>query len=326
MVWLIFILTAAVIVFAATQLAKYGDIIAIRTKMGGMFIGVLLLAGATSLPEVITSISSLSQNAPNLAAGNLLGSNTFNMFLLAVIDIAHRKQRILRTAARKHAVTGSMTIFMIALVVFFMLADIDIKIGWIGLDSLIILLVYVLFVYLIQKDNAQQMPPQQELEITPGTPSLARGIIGFLIAAGVLILVTPFMVENANKISDITGLGTTFIGTTLVALVTSLPELVTTIAAIKLGASDMAIGNLFGSNMFNMFAIGLTDFFYTQGRFLDVIDPSFLMIGIIGLLLTSMGLIGNLVKLEKRILFVEIDALAIMLFYFLSLWLLYIKS
>ncbi len=63
------------------------------------------------------------------------------------------------------------------------------------------------------------------------------------------------------------------------AVVTSLPELVTTLAAIKIGAEDMAIGNLFGSNLFNMFAIGLTDLFYTQGRFLAVIDPSFVLIG-----------------------------------------------
>lgn len=326
MAWVIFLITAALIVLAATQLAKYGDIIATRTKMGGMFIGLLLLAGATSLPEVLTSISSLQQNAPNLAAGNLLGSSTFNMFLLAIIDISFRNQRILRKAALKHAVTGSLTVFLIGLVVFFMLANIDVKIGFIGLDSLIIIAVYVLSVKLIHKDSQRSTSSNVVMEVPANTPSLTCGIIGFLFAAAALILITPFMVKNANIIAESTGLGTTFIGTTLVAIVTSLPELVTTIAAIKIGAADMAIGNLFGSNMFNMFALGLTDIFYTQGRFLEAIDPSFLLIGVIGLLLTCMGLIGNLIKLEKRIWFVEIDALAIILFYFASLWLLYIRS
>lgn len=326
MSWVIFIVTAALIVLAATQLAKYGDVIAVRTKMGGMFIGLLLMAGATSLPEVLTSISSLQQNAPNLAAGNLLGSNTFNMLLLAIIDISFRNQRILRKAALKHAVTGSLTVFLIGLVVFFMLANIDIKIGFIGLDSLIIIAFYVLAVRLIYSDNKRGATSPEMMEIPDNTPSLMRGIIGFLLAAGALILITPIMVKNANIIAESTGLGTTFIGTTLVALVTSLPELVTTIAAIKIGAADMAIGNLFGSNMFNMFALGLTDVFYTQGRFLEAIDPSFLLIGVIGLLLTCMGLIGNLIKLERRIWFVEIDAMAIMLFYFASLYLLYIRS
>ena len=109
------------------------------------------------------------------------------------------------------------------------------------------------------------------------------------------------MVTSANEIAVITGLGTTFIGTTLVAAVTSLPELVTTLAAVKIGADDMAIGNLFGSNMFNMFALGLTDVFYTPGRFLGAIDPSFLLVGMLGLLMTGLGLIGNLARLEKRI-------------------------
>ena len=82
---------------------RYGDVIAVRTRVGGMFIGVLLLAGATSLPEVLTTISSISQGVPNMAAGNLLGSNLFNMFLLAILDLLHRKDRILRKAALKHA-------------------------------------------------------------------------------------------------------------------------------------------------------------------------------------------------------------------------------
>jgi len=119
MVWLIFAITAALIVYAATQLAKYGDVIAIRTRLGGMFIGLLLLAGATSLPEVLTSISALSQGAPNLAAGNLLGSNMFNMLLLAVLDIVHSRQRLLRKAAFKHALSGGLAMFMIGLVAFF---------------------------------------------------------------------------------------------------------------------------------------------------------------------------------------------------------------
>src|SRR4030042_462559 len=153
MVWITFLISAALIVFAATQLAKYGDVIAVRTRLGGMFIGVLLLAGATSLPEVLTTISSLSQGVPTPAAGNLLGSNMFNMFLLAVLDLLHRKDRILRKAALKHALTGSLTVFLIGLVVFFMLADIKIHIGWGGMDSILILLAYVVGVRLIQANQ-----------------------------------------------------------------------------------------------------------------------------------------------------------------------------
>jgi cation:H+ antiporter len=327
MVWLTFSFSTVLIVFAAMQLAKYGDVIAVRTRLGGMFIGVLLLAGVTSLPEVLTTINSLSLGAPNLAAGNLLGSNLFNMFLLAVLDLLHRKDRILRKAALKHALTGSLTVFLIGLVVFFILADIKIQIGWVGLDSIVVMLVYFFGVRLIQTNQSHGAThPAVTPKIPVGTPPLWQGLLGFGLAAAGLVVVTPWMVQSSTEIAEITGLGTTFVGTTLVAFVTSLPELVTTIAAVKLGADDMAIGNLFGSNLFNMFALGLADVFYLQGRFMGVIDPTFLLVGILGLLMTGLGLIGNLARLEKRIFFIELDALALMLLYFGGLWLLYIRG
>lgn len=326
MVWVKFILAAGVIVIAANFLAKYGDIIAVRTKLGGMFIGILLLAGATSLPELLTSASAISQGTPNLAAGNLLGSNSFNMLLLAVIDLLYRKKRILRNAALKHALTGSLAIFLIGLVMFFMLAKIDFSIGWVGIDSLIIIAFYVIAVSLIHKSSPITSLIQPNDEVDAKKNSLLKGIIAFVLAAAVLVFITPVMVRSANEIAVITGLGTTFIGTTLVAIVTSLPELVTTLAAVKIGAEDMAIGNLFGSNMFNMFAIGLTDLFYTQGNFLSAISPDFLLVAITGLVMTGFALIGNLAKLERRILFVELDALALILFYIFSTWMLYVRS
>ena len=221
MIWVKFIALAAVIVVAANFLAKYGDVIAIRTGLGGMFIGVLLLAGATSLPEVLTSISAVNQGTPNIAAGNLLGSNSFNMLLLAVLDLLNRRARLLRTAARRHALSGSLAILMIALVLYFLLADIETKVLWVGLDSLIIVAVYIIAVRFISSEG--QPDKASEKVVPEGTAKLWVGIAGFLAAAGVLILVTPALVSTSTEIAEVTGLGTTFVGTTLVALVTSLP-------------------------------------------------------------------------------------------------------
>jgi cation:H+ antiporter len=324
MVWIEFLVSTGLIVFAAMQLAKYGDVIAVRTRLGGMFIGVLLLAGATSLPEVLTTISAVYQGVPDLAAGNLLGSNIFNMLLLAILDLSHRKERILRKAALKHALSGSLAIFIIGLAVFFIVADIPVKIGWVGLDSIFIMLAYFVGVRLIQTNQLHGSAP--EAEIPEATPTLKKGLLGFGLAAVGLTIVTPWMVSTSAEIAEITGLGATFIGTTLVAVVTSLPELVTTLAALRLGAADMAIGNLFGSNLFNMFALGLTDLFYLQGRFLGIIDPAFLLVGMLGLLMTGLGLIGNLARLERRVFFVELDALALVVLYFGGLWLLYSRG
>jgi cation:H+ antiporter len=326
MAWIQFAFTAIIIVLAAVQLAKYGDVIAIRTGLGGMFVGLILLAGATSLPELLTSISSVNQGIPNLAAGNLLGSNMFNMFMLALLDLLFRKERLLRKSALRHAVSGSLAVFIIGLAVFFIMAKIQRSLGWVGWDSIILMVSYIIAIRLIQSNENPDKKPVAKPEIPADMPSLGRGVLGFAIAAGVLVLITPLMVRSSATIAEQTGLGTTFVGSTLVALVTSLPELATTVAALRIGADDMAISNLFGSNLFNMFALGLTDVFYTGGNFLSMIDPAFLLVGMLGLLMTSMGLIGNLARLERRILFIEVDALALMALYFGGLYFLYLRG
>lgn len=326
MVWLIFIGSAAVIVLAATQLARFGDAIAVRTKLGGMFVGTLLLAGATSLPELLTTISSLRQGVPNLAAGNMLGSNMFNMFMLAVLDMLFRQERILRRVATRHALTASLATLLIGTAAFFILADIDVSIGWVGADSLVLLAIYVAGVQQIRAANpGAAADPATEAELE-GVPRLPLALAGFLAAAGVLVLVTPQLVSSSAEIAEMTGLGAGFVGTTLVALVTSLPELVTTIAAVRIGAFDLAVGNLFGSNAFNVVTLGLSDFFFTQGRFLGAIDPAFALVALLGLILTSMGLIGNLARIERRLFLLEIDALAILLVYLGGLWFLYARG
>ena len=96
MVWLEFLAAAALITFASIQLSKYGDVIGLRTKLGGAFAGTLLLAGATSLPELLTTISAVRTGVPDLAAGNLFGSNMFNIMLLGILDMVHYRRRISR--------------------------------------------------------------------------------------------------------------------------------------------------------------------------------------------------------------------------------------
>jgi len=106
MVWIEFLISAAIITFVS--IAKYGDVISLRTKLGGAFAGTLLLATATSLPELITTISAIRTGIPQLAAGNLFGSNMFNILLLAILDLAHYRRRISRKNAEKHALSGSL--------------------------------------------------------------------------------------------------------------------------------------------------------------------------------------------------------------------------
>ncbi len=325
MAWIIFVASSAILVVAAVKMAQYGDVIAVRTRLGGMFIGVLLLAGATSLPELLTMINSFKQAVPGLAAGSMFGSTMFNMFLLAVLDLVNQQARILRRVAMTHALTAALGSVMITLSIFFILGDIHVQIGWMGMDSLTLVVVYAGGIRLIQQ-NGQASATAVELPQEKPVMPLWRALLGFAAATGVLVLVTPHLVRASNDIAVMTGLGAGFVGTSLLALVTSLPETVAVVAAARLGAYDMAVGNLFGSNVFNMFALGLADLFYTPGRFLGSIDPAFALVGMLGLLLTNLALVGNIARVERRLGFVEADALLILLVYFGGMFFLYMRG
>lgn len=319
MAWLEFAAASALVVVAAVKLAEYGDVISERTGLGGMFIGTLLMAGATSLPELLTTINSLDQDVPNLAAGNLFGSNMFDMLLLAVLDLMNQQARILRLVATRHALTASL---LIGTATFFILADMHSHVGWVGLGSLLLMVLYLVGVWLIRRSSLPQAsgPPA---EVDAGLPPLSRGLLGFSAASLVLLLVTPWLVRTSVRLADITGVGTGFVGTALLGTVTSLPELVAVLAAARIGAYDLAVGNLFGSNVFNMFVLGLADLFYVEGLFLEEVDLGFALAGIVGLALTNLGLIGNLARVERRLLIVEVDALVILVVYFAGLWFLF---
>ncbi len=322
--YLLFLLSAIFVVIAANQLAKYGDIIAVRTQAGGLLVGTILLAGATSLPEMLASISAFRQNTPDLAAGNFLGSNMVNIMLLAILDLLNYQVPLIRRDALNQTMTAVLGILLTAVAVVFIEAKMNIVIGWIGLDSLILIGLYFAGVWLIQAEGRASIGAISDLavKVSADFPSLRQGIIGFVLSAGGLMLVVPLLVQASGDIAESSGLGATFVGTALLSLVTSLPELLAAYAAVRLNALDLAVGNLFGSVVFNMLGLGLADLFY-PGSLLFVISQDFALVGMLSILLTTLAVMGNLGRLERRIWFIEIDALVIMLTYLAGMYLLF---
>ncbi|MDZ4159313.1 MAG: hypothetical protein U1B80_05920, partial [Anaerolineaceae bacterium] len=316
---------SAILVGVGIKLADNGDVISQRTGLGGLFIGVMLVASATSLPELLTTINAVQQNVPDIAAGNLFGSNIFNMLLIAMIDLMRWRERILQRVAKHHILPGLFATLMAALAIFFVHADINIHFGWIGLDSLIIIAVYFVCMRVIQTISVNENKTLENEPVPDDTPSLMKGIIGFALATAVLVVVMPFLVSSSAEIAVITGLGNGFIGTALVAMITSLPELATTFAAVRIGAYDMAVGNLFGSNMFNMFALGLSDVVITKSRIFNLISPDFALVGMIAIIMTLIGTIGNQARLPKKIWFIELDSLLLIITYFVGMYVIYLS-
>jgi cation:H+ antiporter len=328
MIWLQFVISALILVVAAIKITEYGDAIGYHTKLSGMFVGALLIASATSLPEILTMISSINQDHINLTAGDLFGSSMFNMLLLGLLDMIFHRTRILRRVALNHALTASLGTMLTGMAVFFILSDVHPRIGWFSLDSLLMMAVYFIGVWLLRSNpmNGRVDDIVLEGEAAEDVPPLRTALIGFGLAVGVLVVVVPWVVRSGADIAQVTGLGDGFVGIVLIAGVTSLPELAAVIAAVRFRAYDMAVGNLFGSNIFNMFALALADLIYVQGSFLEAIDPMFAIAGLLAMLLTTLGLIGNLAQVERRVWIVELDAALLVLGYLVGLYLLYVRG
>jgi cation:H+ antiporter len=333
-IWLLFGASAAVIVIAGTKLSRYGDEIAEHTGLGGLWIGVVLMAAATSLPEVLTTISAGLMNAPDLAAGDLFGAGLSNMLTLGLLDQLYRGKRVWQQAAFEHTLVASLAMILTGLAAFFVLVRSPIEHGGIGLGSVSLLLIYVLGMRLVfrQEDVKRRQREQQAVleaeamrEETHGAKraALRRASVGFAAAALALLAAAPLLARSGQGIAEVTGISGMFIGTSLVAITTSLPELVTSVAAVRLGAFDLAVGNLFGSNAFNMAAFAFADLAYREGPVLSSISSAHALTALWSILLMNVGLMGIIYRVEKRYLLIEPDSFVMIAGYFVGMWLLF---
>jgi cation:H+ antiporter len=332
-IWVVFVLSAAAIVFAGTALSRYGDQIAEFTGLGRLWIGVVLMAAATSLPEVLTTMSAGWMDAPDLAAGDLFGAGLSNMLTLGLVDLLYHQKRVWRQAALEHTLTAALAMALTALAAFFVLLRVNVTHLGVGLGSLTLLILYVLGMRLVflQEDMKRREREQEALVAGMADrraagarrPELQRAVIRFSAAALVLLVAAPFLAWSAARIAEETGTSATFIGTSLVAITTSLPELVTSIAAVRLGAFDLAVGNLFGSNAFNMAAFLFADMAYRGGGLLNEVSPAHAMTALWSILMMTIGLMGIIYRAEKRFLLIEPDSLLMIVTYVLGLWLLF---
>ncbi|MBW3591117.1 MAG: hypothetical protein KY393_04620 [Actinobacteria bacterium] len=277
----LFLLAAAALGWAGTSVAHTGDEIAERTRLGGLLVGMLLVAAATSLPEIATVMGAAAAAAPNLAVGSLLGSSMANMAILAVLALTHRQARVWTSVEPAQAQVALLAMLLTAFVAIAIATPVGVRVGWIGLDSLLVLLLYVAAVARINNSRRSRAAPSAGALAQDGSkvidsdrrwlrPALWR----FGIAALVILVAGPTAALAGKGIVETSGLSETFVGVLFLALATSLPELLASIGAVRIGAHDLAVGNLFGSNSFNMVVVLFADLAYLPGPILRITDPA----------------------------------------------------
>jgi cation:H+ antiporter len=327
-----FLILAAIIIVAGTVLTRCADAIAELTGLGGLLVGSVLLAGATSLPELTVDISAIRLGLPNLAVGDLLGSSLMNLLILAVMDLSHRSGgRMLSRAAVAHALSGTLAIALTAMVgVGILVAPQSPGAMLWGVHAAVwlVAIAYALgvrVVYLDQRIAARQPTTagtsvQEAAKRPAGT--LRKYVLGFLVAGAVILLTGPKLAESAGEIAELSGLGGTFVGTTFVALSTSLPELVASITAVRMGAFELVVGNVFGSNAFNMMLFLPLDFMY-PGSLFAAVSTTHLISVLTVIVATSVVIMGQLYQSELRTRLLEPDAWLVIVLVVGALFLVY---
>ena len=309
-----FLVLAAIIVAGGTLLAKTADRIGQLTGLGGSLAGFLLLASATSLPELVIDAQAAWLDAADLAIGDLLGSSLFNLLILGVIDLTHRRpMRILSSVSAAHALSAATSIVLTSIILLSMLVRAPGELLGIGVGPWAIGIVYLFSVRLIYIDQkaAASSVVVAENSAAVGSGSLKTYVLAFAGGTLLVLLCGPLLVRVADALAIESGLGGTIIGTTFVALTTSLPEITTTLTAVRLGAYSLAAGNIFGSNCFNIAILPIVDLCYRPGPVLHSVSPNHAITATAVILITGIAMMGLLYRAKKRYWLVEPDALLV---------------
>ena len=279
----LFLASAVVVVAGGIGLAMSGDVIAIRTGWGRLWVGSLLVGGGTSLPELVTTITAVRIDTPALAAGAVLGANMLNITKLALVVAVLGGRLFFQRVMPQQS---QVAIFAIAATgVATLLALIQPQVKFLGISPATVIIIggFVVgsrIMYLRSKTTAAA----EEITVER---TLRWGWTVFAIASVAILVSAPLLAISAERIAEITGIAESFIGVLAVAFVTSLPELAAVVAAIRIGAPDLAVAEIYGSNTFNIVILGVADLFYTQGSLFGSLDMSHVTAGVFAILLMS---------------------------------------
>jgi len=328
LLWLEFLTCSALIVLSGYKLSRYGDIIAEKSGMGRTWIGVVLMASVTSLPELVTGISSVTfAGAPDIAIGDVLGSCVFNMVILAVLDGLYRPMPISTRAHYGHVLSAGFGILLLSAVAGgLFLGGRLAAFGWIGLYTLLIALIYFVamrLVYNFEKRQIAAYLKEKTEQLKYGDISLKTAVTKYVLNALIVIGAAIFLPGIGQGIAVQTGLGQSFVGNIFIAITTSLPEVVVCVSALKIDAVDLAIGNLFGSNIFNIFILALDDLFFVPGPLFSFASSGQMISALSAIVMTTIAVISLTYRAEKKALPMAWDSIAIVLIYLGNIMLLY---
>lgn len=307
MIWLEFIICAGLLVWAATLLSKYGDVLAVKTGLGRAWVGAILIAGVTSLPELASGISAVVWlKAPNLAAGAILGSCLFNLALIAMMDLAYQPGRILTKAHDGHILSAGLGILLLGMVAMGVLVGTQyssVGLSGFSLLSILLLVIYAFGARMISTvEQARQLEVLETAAETEGYAHISsrKAYIVFIINALAVVGLGIWLASLGDRISATTGLSRSFVGNLFLATSTSLPEIAASLAAIRIGAVDMAIGNVLGSNLFNIALLAIYDIADGRANFWASLTDANGFAAVIAMMMTGVVIVSLAYRVSPK--------------------------
>lgn len=296
MYWSLFFISSVIIIIAGVHLTNQADRLSEQMNLGKAWVGILLLGLITSLPEAITCIVAVrSLNAPDLAVGNLLGSNNFNPMLIVLMDLLFRDQSVTDEIRPLGSIRTScwFVLILTGLVIIEILYPQMPSVGPVSLGGLVMAILYFVGMKRIGVQCDQEhCADQKEGEVSEQKGSLVVTWINVIISAAIVVGSAVMLATSADTIAEETGLGRTFVGSILLAVVTSLPEMVVTLSALKMGSLDLAVGNVFGSNMTNLFFVFFCGFVNPGGPVLQDVSATHIVTAVVSMLLVIVVMTG----------------------------------
>jgi cation:H+ antiporter len=330
MIWLQFAATALVIVLAGVRLARYGDVLGEKTGLGRSWIGVVVLAATTSLPELFTGFSATALAAlPEIAVGDVLGSCMFNLLILSLMD-AIQPEPISARAHQGHALSMGFGLVLTGIAGIGLVMDHRLPaIAWIGLYTPALIATYFLAMRVIfahERHRRAQETQEVAHELRYGTISLRSTLMNYGLAAVAVVAAALWLPRLGAELARQTGLGEAFVGSLFVAVTTSLPEIVVSLAAVRLGAVDLGVANVLGSNLYNLLILGFDDLFYRHGPLLADAGASHSVSVLAIVVMYGLFLIGLTYKVVTKRFVVASDTAAIAAVYVIAVALSYLLT
>ncbi len=319
-----FLVVTGLILFSGHRLTRYGDVISEKSGLSRLWLGTVLMAGVTSLPELATGLSAVASNLPDIAVGNVLGSCVFNVFILGLLDTLSRKVPLSSKINQANILFAGMTVLFIGGVAACLFVEGSLPgLGWVGLYTPLIFAGYLATMRMSFKFEKRRPIVAPIAERGPSDLTLRAAVLRYALHAAVVVGAAVFLPSIADGIAEATGLGQTFVGNIFVAVATSLPELTVSVAALRIGAVDMAVGNIFGSNIFNIFILGIEDLFFFRGPILSAVQATHLVPALLAMAMTGLAIAGLIYNSEKKRFLWAWDSFGVILLFAANLLLLF---